>query len=103
MRSRVPVTVAGVYNGSDFPFDLTDLRALDTALANACLDSLNYDRPGRREVHRHLSKWRYGAAAVDRRLQPAAARDTARLIAHGQQGEAVDRVRVCAPGRRHHR
>ncbi len=47
--------LAGVYNGSDFPFDLTDPRALDTALANARLDYLNYDRLGRREVHRHLS------------------------------------------------
>lgn len=47
--------LAGVYNGSDFPFDLTDLRALDTELANACLDYLNYDRLGKREVHHHLS------------------------------------------------
>ena len=46
--------LAGVYNGSDYPFDLTDLRALDTRLANACLDYLNYDRLGKREVHRHL-------------------------------------------------
>lgn len=35
---RLVCFLAGVYNGSDFPFDLTDLRALDTALANACLD-----------------------------------------------------------------
>lgn len=47
--------LAGLYNGSDFPFDLTDLRALDTKLANACLDYLNYDRLGKREVHHHLS------------------------------------------------
>ncbi len=47
--------LAAVYNGSDFPFDLTDLRALDTKLANACLDYLNYDRLGKREVHHHLS------------------------------------------------
>lgn len=47
--------LAGVYNGGDFPFDLTDLRALDTELANACLDYLNYDRLGKREVHHHLS------------------------------------------------
>ena len=54
--------LAGVYNGSDFPFDLTDLRALDTELANACLDYLNYDRLGKREVHHHL-------AGGDRELQ----------------------------------
>jgi hypothetical protein len=47
--------LAGIYNGSDYPFDLTDLRALDTRLANACLDYLNYDRLGKREVHRHLT------------------------------------------------
>ena len=54
--------LAGVYNGSEFPFDLTDLRALDTELANACLDYLNYDRLGKREVHHHL-------AGGDRELQ----------------------------------
>ena len=47
--------LAGVYCGSDYPFDLTDLRALDTELANACLDYLSYDRLGKREVHHHLS------------------------------------------------
>jgi hypothetical protein len=47
--------LAGVYNGADYSFDLTDLRALDTALANACLDYLNYDRLAKREVHHHLS------------------------------------------------
>jgi hypothetical protein len=47
--------LAGLYNGYDYPFDLTDLRALDTNLANACLDYLNYDRLGKQEVHHHLS------------------------------------------------
>ena len=47
--------LAALYNGAECPFDLTELRALDTELANACLDYLNYDRLGRREVHRHLS------------------------------------------------
>ena len=47
--------IAGLYNGYDYPFDLTDLRGLDTRLANACLDYLNYDRLGKREVHRHLT------------------------------------------------
>jgi len=47
--------LAGVYKGSEFPFDLTDLRALDIELANACLDYLNYDRLGKREVHHHLA------------------------------------------------
>jgi hypothetical protein len=47
--------LAGLYNGQDYPFDLTDLRALDTRLANACLDYLSYDRLGKQEVHRHLA------------------------------------------------
>jgi hypothetical protein len=46
--------LAGVYNGNEFPFALTDLRALDTELANACIDYLNYDRLAKAEVHTHL-------------------------------------------------
>jgi hypothetical protein len=46
--------LASVYNGSDFHFDLTDLRALDAELANACIDYLNYDRLAKAEVHTHL-------------------------------------------------
>jgi len=47
--------LAGLYNGQDYPFDLTELRGLDTNLANACLDYLNYDRLGSKEVHKHLA------------------------------------------------
>ena len=47
--------VAAIYNGYEYAFDLIDLRALDTELANACLDYLNYDRLGLQEVHQHLS------------------------------------------------
>lgn len=46
--------LAGVYNGHEFPFDLTDLRAVDAELANACIDYLNYDRLNKAEVHTHL-------------------------------------------------
>ena len=52
---RLVKFLAGVYNGEDYPFDLGELRALDTELANACLDYLNYDRLGKRELHHHLS------------------------------------------------
>jgi hypothetical protein len=51
---RLVKFLAGVYNGSEYPFDLTDLRALDTELANVCIDYLNYDRLGKAEVHTHL-------------------------------------------------
>jgi hypothetical protein len=47
--------IAGLYNGQDYPFDLTELRGLDTKLANACLDYLNYDRLGIKEVHKHMA------------------------------------------------
>ena len=47
--------LAAIYNGYDFAFDLTELRALDTELANACLDYLSYDRLAKAEVHRHLA------------------------------------------------
>lgn len=46
--------LAGLYNGQDYPFDLTMLRSLDEDLCNACLDYLNYDRLGHVEVHQHL-------------------------------------------------
>jgi hypothetical protein len=47
--------LAGLYNGQDYPFDLTELRGLDTKLAGACLDYLNFDRLGIKEVHKHLA------------------------------------------------
>jgi hypothetical protein len=47
--------LAGIYNGADYPFDLTELRGLDIELASACLDYLNYDRLGEQEVHEHLT------------------------------------------------
>ncbi len=47
--------LAAIYNGYDYSFDRTELRALDTRLANACLDYLNYDRLCKREVHHHLA------------------------------------------------
>ncbi len=46
--------LAAIYNGDEFHFDLTDFRVLDTELANACVDYLNYDRLGKAEVHTHL-------------------------------------------------
>lgn len=77
----------GVYNGYDYPFDLTDLRALDTRLSNACLDYLNFDRLGIKEVHQFLSggdtelhEWR-----AARGIQPA-------LYVGERQEEALQRL-----------
>ena len=49
---RLVLFVAGCYNGTDFPFDLTELRGLDDDLACACIAYLDYDRLGIREIHR---------------------------------------------------
>jgi hypothetical protein len=52
---RLVKFLAAVYNGQDYPFDLTELRGLDTELANACLDYLNYDRLGARPGNGYLA------------------------------------------------
>jgi len=73
---RLVKFLAGIYNGQAYPFDLTELRGLDTELGNACLDYLNYDRLGIKEVHRHLSsgetdlhRWleEYGIESISKR------------------------------------
>lgn len=48
---RLTAFLGGLYNGPRFPFDMTDLRALDTELADACMDVLNYDRYSHAEIH----------------------------------------------------
>jgi hypothetical protein len=53
---------AGQCDGNCYPFDLSNWRPLDTALANACLDTLNYDRLGVCDLDRHLAD---GGAEVE--------------------------------------
>ena len=43
-----------LYNGSAFPFSLTDLRGLDSALWDDCLAVLRLDRRPEREVHEYV-------------------------------------------------
>jgi hypothetical protein len=52
--ARLVRFLASLYVKYDCPFELTDLRTLDTKLANACLDYLNYDRLGVCDLDRHL-------------------------------------------------
>lgn len=73
---RLVIFLAGIYNGQDYPFDLTELRGLDTTLANASLDYLNFDRLGIKEVHKYLSdgdkdlhRW-----LADYKIEPASRR-----------------------------
>ncbi len=65
--------LAGMYNGQDYPFDLTMLRSLDEELCNACLDYLNYDRLAHHEVHTHLTG---GDAELHRWLEEAGIQPT---------------------------
>lgn len=45
----------GLYNGQRFPFDLTELRAIDDALLEDCMAVLRMDaRVTRQEVHRYV-------------------------------------------------
>jgi hypothetical protein len=46
--------LAGLDNGADYPFDLSELRALGARLANACLAYLNYDRLAANDLNTHL-------------------------------------------------
>ena len=49
--------LAGLYNGQDFPFDLTDLRLLDDKLFEDCMVVLRMDaRLTRREVHQYFDR-----------------------------------------------
>lgn len=49
---RVRRFLIGLYNGSTFPFDLTDLRSLDATLQEDCLAVLAMDMDGPRvEIH----------------------------------------------------
>lgn len=43
-----------LYNGSAFPFALTDLRGLDSALWDDCLAVLRLDRRPEQEVHEYI-------------------------------------------------
>lgn len=49
--TRLVRFLAGIYNGPQFPFDMTDLRTLDGNLRDACLDVLELDTYGFSEVH----------------------------------------------------
>lgn len=43
-----------LYNGSAFPFPLTDLRGLDSALWDDCIAVLRLDQRPEQEVHQYI-------------------------------------------------
>ncbi|WP_296231498.1 DUF7673 family protein [uncultured Pseudomonas sp.] len=56
----------GLYNGEDFPFDLTELRGLDLALFEDCLAVLMMDYSPEVEVHERLE---HGSAIWQRLME----------------------------------
>ncbi len=94
---RLTAFLGGLFHGERFPFDLTDLRALDTALADACLAVLNYDRYRQSEVHRwgvfdadELNRWLVDAgcyyAAQRRRIGDTLYREQFGPSGHADEG-----------------
>lgn len=68
-QSRVCLRLLlGMYNGSRFPFDLTDLRLLDTNLLDAALLLLRMDARPQMEVHELLNRL-YGRRDFGHRLE----------------------------------
>lgn len=51
---RVAAFLLGLYNGSRFPFDLTDLRAVDQAIFEDCMKVLRMDASPEKEVHQYV-------------------------------------------------
>jgi hypothetical protein len=51
---RIVNFLAGLYNGTDFPFDLTELRSVDRDIAADALAVLRLDSLGQREVHHYV-------------------------------------------------
>ncbi|WP_213766552.1 hypothetical protein [Caballeronia sp. dw_19] len=71
--------LAGLYNGTDFPFDLTEFRALDSDLLEHCLNVLRLDSRPAVEVHQYFPggqvRWQRMIASwnLDNRPKPAPA------------------------------
>lgn len=53
---RVAVFLLGCYNGTRFPFDLTDFRTLDYELFQDCMAVLRMDYQPQQEVHMYFSQ-----------------------------------------------
>lgn len=51
---RIARFLLGLYNGTRFPFDLTELRCIDFDLFEDCLAVLHMDHQPERELHRYF-------------------------------------------------
>ena len=56
--TRVRRFLLGLYNGPEFPFDLTELRTLDRAIWDDCIIVLRLDRHPAKEIHEYLPEGR---------------------------------------------
>lgn len=63
----VGLFLLGLYNGHDYPFDLSSLRGLDAGLFSDCLAVLHLDYYPEREIHEYLE----GGYAIFGGLQKA--------------------------------
>jgi len=74
---RVASFLLGLYNGTRFPFDLTDLRGLDFDLFDDCLDVLRMDVSPEQELHQYVDGGgeRFEAMARDFAIPDRAARN----------------------------
>jgi hypothetical protein len=73
---RVAAFLLGLYNGDRFPFDLTELRALDASIMDDCLQVLRMDYQPVREVHEYFEDGgrRFEQLAKDWRIEDRAVR-----------------------------
>jgi hypothetical protein len=62
----VAAFLLGLYNGSRFPFDLTNLRAVDRAIVDDCIAVLQMDATPLKEVHLYFDD---GASIFERLAQ----------------------------------
>ncbi|EHP44228.1 hypothetical protein OR16_04602 [Cupriavidus basilensis OR16] len=92
--------LAGLYNGTNFPFDLTELRGLDADLFEHCLAVLRLDNRPKVEVHRYFTDgdelWQCMIARWNLDQQPPA--EPAPL--HGERYQAKYVTHGNAPGYR---
>lgn len=72
---RVAAFLLGCYNGSRFPFDLTDFRCLDRQIFEDCLTVLRMDYQPKREVHEFFQN---GGRAFERLADVWRIRDRSR-------------------------
>lgn len=73
---RIAAFLLGCYNGSRFPFDLTDFRGLDFSLFDDCMTVLRMDYQPRQELHCYFKN---GGALFERLAEDHGLTDVYRM------------------------